>query len=226
MPILSDKSQLCIASGFTTCLSFKTPPPNCIQHLYTQKKSSDFSFRWNFARRTSTKRLFLFENYTHESRSSWAALKVTTTPHFKFFNFCIFTQFVPRFSTKTPLPHFQTTFWYFHLGSLTLKVSRGWECNNGPRAKYIAAVVCRARCNTGKVASDVFQDTASLWSPTSQSCIYIYIYTWNLFVLHFGASTLQGPNSNQNRGHLGSRYIHLHTVDGRNPAPPGMYKTL
>ena len=34
------------------------------------------------------------------------------------------------------------------------------------------------------------------------------IYTWNLFVLYFGASTLQNkPLSNQNSGHLGSRHI-------------------
>ena len=142
----------------------------------------------------------LIENYTHESRSSWAALKVTTTPLFKS---CIFTQFVPGVSTKTPLPHFQTTFWHFHLGSLTLKVSRGWECNNGPRAKYIAAVVCRTRCNTGKVASDVFQDTASLLEP----------YEWNLWM-----SSILGLQPSKPRpqipiktgGHLGSRYIYIY----------------
>ncbi len=40
--------------------------------------------------------------------------------------------------------------------------------------------------------------------------IYIYIYTWNLFVLYFGAWTLQKKAfSNQTRGHLGSRYIHI-----------------
>ena len=38
--------------------------------------------------------------------------------------------------------------------------------------------------------------------------MYIYIYTWNLFVLYFGASTLQKKAvSNQNGGHFGSRYI-------------------
>ena len=36
----------------------------------------------------------------------------------------------------------------------------------------------------------------------------IFIYTWNLFVPCFGDSTLQNKVfSNQNRGHLGSRYI-------------------
>ena len=33
--------------------------------------------------------------------------------------------------------------------------------------------------------------------------IYIYVNTWNLFVLYFWASTLQ------NKGHLGSRYIYF-----------------
>ena len=38
---------------------------------------------------------------------------------------------------------------------------------------------------------------------------YLYIFTWNLFVPYFGASTLQNKVfSNQNRGHLGSRYIY------------------
>ena len=33
------------------------------------------------------------------------------------------------------------------------------------------------------------------------------IYTWNLFVLYFGASNLKKKAlSNQNNGHLGSRY--------------------
>ena len=37
--------------------------------------------------------------------------------------------------------------------------------------------------------------------------IYILMFTWNLFVLYFGASTLQKKAfSNQNKGHLGSRY--------------------
>ena len=36
-----------------------------------------------------------------------------------------------------------------------------------------------------------------------------YLPTWNLFVLYFGASTLQNKAlSNQNKGHLGSRYIY------------------
>ena len=40
--------------------------------------------------------------------------------------------------------------------------------------------------------------------------ICIYIYTWNLFVLYFWASTLQNKAlSNKNNGHLGSRYIVL-----------------
>ena len=39
---------------------------------------------------------------------------------------------------------------------------------------------------------------------------YIYIYTWNLFVLYFGVWTLQKKAlSNQNKGHLGSRYVYL-----------------
>ena len=43
---------------------------------------------------------------------------------------------------------------------------------------------------------------------------YIYIYTWNLFVLYFGAWTLQkNAFLNQNNGHLGSRYIYLGEVD-------------
>ena len=34
--------------------------------------------------------------------------------------------------------------------------------------------------------------------------------TWNLFVLYFGASTLQiKVFSNQNKGHLGSRYVFM-----------------
>ena len=37
-------------------------------------------------------------------------------------------------------------------------------------------------------------------------CIYIYTYTWNLFVRYFGVSTLQKKTlPNQKRGHLGSR---------------------
>ena len=43
--------------------------------------------------------------------------------------------------------------------------------------------------------------------------IYIYIHTWNLFVLYFGVWTLQNKVfSNQNRGHLGSVciYIYVH----------------
>ena len=41
-------------------------------------------------------------------------------------------------------------------------------------------------------------------------CIYNSIYTWNLFILYFGASTLQKKAlSNQNKGQLGSRYIIL-----------------
>ena len=37
-----------------------------------------------------------------------------------------------------------------------------------------------------------------------------YIYTWNLFVLYFGVSTLQNKVfSNQNKGRLGSVYIYL-----------------
>ncbi len=40
----------------------------------------------------------------------------------------------------------------------------------------------------------------------------IYIYTWNLFVLSFGSWTLQKKAfSNQNKGHLGSRYIYIFT---------------
>ena len=40
----------------------------------------------------------------------------------------------------------------------------------------------------------------------------VYIYTWNLFVLYFWASTLQNKAfSNQNKGHLGSRYIYIYT---------------
>ena len=31
--------------------------------------------------------------------------------------------------------------------------------------------------------------------------IYIYIYSWNLFVLYFWDSRKEGPNSNQNKGH-------------------------
>ena len=35
----------------------------------------------------------------------------------------------------------------------------------------------------------------------------LILFTWNLFVLYFGASTLQNKAlSNQNQGHLGSRY--------------------
>ena len=38
------------------------------------------------------------------------------------------------------------------------------------------------------------------------------MYTWNLFVLYFGIWTLQKKAfSNQNRGHLGSRYIYIYT---------------
>ena len=37
-----------------------------------------------------------------------------------------------------------------------------------------------------------------------------HIYIWNLFVLYFWASTLQNKAlSNKNKGHLGSRYIHM-----------------
>ena len=40
--------------------------------------------------------------------------------------------------------------------------------------------------------------------------MYMYIYTWNLCVLYFGASTLQNKAiSNQNSGHLGSRYNYI-----------------
>ena len=45
------------------------------------------------------------------------------------------------------------------------------------------------------------------------SYIYIYIssYTWNLFVLYFGASTLQKKAfSNQNKGHLSSKYMYIY----------------
>ena len=40
---------------------------------------------------------------------------------------------------------------------------------------------------------------------------YIYIYAWNLLgTLYFGGWTLQNKVfSNQNKGHLGSRYIHI-----------------
>ena len=38
--------------------------------------------------------------------------------------------------------------------------------------------------------------------------MYKHMYTWNLFVLYFGGWTLQNKVfSNQNKGHLGSRYI-------------------
>ena len=38
---------------------------------------------------------------------------------------------------------------------------------------------------------------------------YLYIYTWNLFGLYFGGWTLQNKVfSNQNKGHLGSRYVY------------------
>ena len=41
----------------------------------------------------------------------------------------------------------------------------------------------------------------------------INIYTWNLFVLYFWASTLQNKaHSNQNKGHLGSRYIYIYIL--------------
>ena len=41
----------------------------------------------------------------------------------------------------------------------------------------------------------------------------MYIYTWNLFVLYFGGLTLQNKAfSNQNKGHLGSRYTYIYMV--------------
>jgi len=43
--------------------------------------------------------------------------------------------------------------------------------------------------------------------------IYIYVYTWNLCVLYFGASTLQNTALfNQKRGHLGSRYNYIYPL--------------
>ena len=61
--------------------------------------------------------------------------------------------------------------------------------------------------------------TASIGSTTtkqgvglmmgSEKTIQYVCNTWNLFVLCFGASTLQKEAfSNQNRDHLGSRYIY------------------
>ena len=42
------------------------------------------------------------------------------------------------------------------------------------------------------------------------SWLGVYIYTWNLFVLYFWASTIQNKVfSNQNRGHFGSRYTYI-----------------
>ena len=40
--------------------------------------------------------------------------------------------------------------------------------------------------------------------------IYIHMHTWNLFVLYFGPWTFpkEGQTSNQDKGHLGSGYIH------------------
>ena len=41
--------------------------------------------------------------------------------------------------------------------------------------------------------------------------LYIYIHTWNLFVLYFGVWTLQKKAfSNQNRGHLSSVCIYIY----------------
>lgn len=41
-------------------------------------------------------------------------------------------------------------------------------------------------------------------------CIYIYMYTWNLVVLYFGASTLHNKVfSSSNMGHLGSRHTRI-----------------
>ena len=42
---------------------------------------------------------------------------------------------------------------------------------------------------------------------------YIYIYTWNLFVLYFGGWTLQNKALfKQNKGHLGSRYTYIYII--------------
>jgi len=47
------------------------------------------------------------------------------------------------------------------------------------------------------------------WRMCGFFCIYT-IHTWNLFVLYFGGWTLQNKVfSNQNKGHLGSRYIYI-----------------
>ena len=51
----------------------------------------------------------------------------------------------------------------------------------------------------------------SIYTHTYTKFNHIYIYTWNLFVLYFWASTLQNKAlSNQNNGHLGSRYTYIY----------------
>ena len=56
-------------------------------------------------------------------------------------------------------------------------------------------------------------NSLDFWGVTSR--ILILVYTWNLFVLYFWASTLQNKAlSNKNKGHLGSRFVFLCTVDG------------
>ena len=48
-----------------------------------------------------------------------------------------------------------------------------------------------------------------------ETIVKMIIHTRNLFVLYFGTSTLQKKDfSNQNSGHLGSRYIFIdYTID-------------
>ena len=69
---------------------------------------------------------------------------------------------------------------------------------------------CIVQCHCCRVLNKCCRDRFDvMFCERKKLWMYMYtIYTWNLFVLYFGVWTLQKKAfSNQNKGHLGSRYI-------------------
>ena len=59
------------------------------------------------------------------------------------------------------------------------------------------------------ITESPFEFLLNVWNGGSKVLEFLILYTWNLFVLYFGGWTLQNKVfSNQNKGHLGSRYIY------------------